>query len=345
MSDARQIAAGIQEHFRQQGHVRPSREEILKVWSEHKNIGYIPSPFLDCDFIRHPESVNERPEGHDGYDWFGVHWTYQPETKSPMVTPGNPPLITDITKWEQQVTFPDLSKIDWAAYAEKETKNWDRENKYSQIMLINGCFERSHHLLGFENALMAMYEEPEAYQALVDRIAEYKCELIRYVVKYYKPDILMMHDDYGANDRMLMSPDLWREFIKEPLSRLVATAHECGVLYEHHSCGHVEPIIGDLIEIGVDAINPLQRPCNDIEKIKKLYGGKITLIGGVSSQGVLENPSSTQEEIEADIRYAYETLAPGGGYICFPVLIDKTKVMPNLLKAHAQFAYSFPDKE
>lgn len=320
------------------------REELLKVWTEHKNIGYIPCLYLDYDFLRHSKYINERPEGHDGLDWFGVHWTYQAETNSSMVTPYHPHVITDITKWEEQVTFPDLTQYDWESAAKEETAGWDRENKVSLVMIINGTFERSHHLLGFENALMAMYEEPEAYQALLDRIADYKCELIEIVGRYYKPDIIMMHDDYGASDRMLMSPECWRKFIKKPLSRLVAKAHECGMIYEHHSCGHVEPIIGDLIEIGVDSLDALQRPCNDIAKIKELYGGKITLAGGFNSQGVIENPASTEEDIMADIQYAYDTLAPGGGYLSFPVLVDMKGFAPYLIKKHKELAHKYADK-
>lgn len=317
------------------------KDELLKVWTEHANIGYVPCGFTDYNFLRHPKCVNERPEGHDGYDWFGVHWTYEPATNAPMVSLDHPYLISDVTEWESQVTFPDLTQYDWESSAAEETTAWDRENKLSVVMLINGTFERSHHLMGFENALMAMYEEPEAYGALLDRIADYKCDLIRIVAKYYKPDIVMMHDDYGANDRMLMSPETWREFIKPRLARLVATAHECGLVYEHHSCGHIEPIIGDLVEIGVDALNPLQRPCNDIEKIKKEYGGKITLVGGFSSQTVIENPNSTPEEIDADIQYAYDVLAPGGGYASFPVVIDMGKFAPKLVKKHMQIAKNY----
>ncbi len=315
--------------------------ELLRVWTEHANIGYVPCAFTDGDLVLKPKHINERPEGEDGYDWFGVHWTYQPENDSMMLTPGVPHLISDITRWEEQVTFPDLSQYDWETYGKEETKNWDRENKYSEIMIKNGCFERSHHLMGFEAALMAMYEEPEAYKGLISRIADYKCELIRIIGIYYKPQIIMMHDDYGANDRMLMSLDMWREFFKEPLARLVSTAHEYGMAYEHHSCGHIEEIIGDLIEIGVDALNPLQRPCNDIVKIKKEYGGKITLIGGFSSQTVIDNPSATEEEKCADIEYAYETLAPGGGYVSFPIIIDYKTNISYFVKMHQKLARKY----
>lgn len=110
------------------------------------------------------------------------------------------------------------------------------------------------------------------------------------------------------------------------------------MLYEHHSCGHIEPIVGDLVEIGVDALNPLQRPCNDIVKLKKEYGGKITFVVGFSSQTVLENPKATAEEINADIQFAYDTLGPDGGYASFPVVIDTKKVAPAIIGKHMQIA-------
>lgn len=79
----------------------------------------------------------------------------------------------------------------------------------------------------------------------------------------------------------------------------------------------------------------------DIEKIKKEYGGKITLVGGFSSQTVLENPDSTPEDIDADIQYAYDVLAPGGGYASFPVVIDMGAFAPKLVKKHLQIAKNY----
>ena len=316
-------------------------QELKRVWTEHANIGYIPCLYTDYNFLRHPEYVNERPEGHDGYDWFGVHWTYDPVAGAPVPTTGIPFVITDLEHWREQVKFPKLSEIDWEKAGQEETAGWDRENKISVVMLINGIFERSHHLMGFENALMAMYEEPEDYADLLDAIADYKVELMSYVAKYYRPDVLMMHDDYGAAQSMLMSPDMWREFFKPRLKRLVDTAHSFGIAYEHHSCGHVEPIIGDMIEIGVDAINPLQRPANDIEKIKKLYGGKITLLGGFSSQTVLENPDASTEEKLDNVRFAYDTLGPGGGYAVFPVVVDFAKAAQFIVPVQKERATAY----
>lgn len=196
------------------------REQLLQVYA-HKNIGYVPNFFTDFNFLQ-PAAVNERPQG-SGKDWFGVEWEYVDLVKAPMVKPGTKAL-TDITKWLEQVHFPDLDSIDWEAAAAKETADADRENKITYFMLINGMFERTHALMGFEDAFMAMYDEPEEYQALVDAITDYKVKLIGLIGKYYKPDVICFHDDYGANDRMLMSPDLWREFFKAPLKRVIDAA-------------------------------------------------------------------------------------------------------------------------
>jgi uroporphyrinogen decarboxylase len=313
------------------------RDELLRVW-KHENIGYIPCHFIDYNFVK-PKYVNERPEGKDGYDWFGIHWTYQPDVLAPMITPGSKPIISDITKWKDVVKFPDLDQYDWETYGAEETAGWDRENKISMVMIINGTFERSHHLMGFTEALGNLIEEPEAYGELLDAIADYKCKLIGIIAKNYKPDVIMMHDDYGAAKSMLMSPDTWRQMIKPRLARLVKAAHDNGLFYEHHSCGYIEPIIGDLVEIGVDSLNPLQ-PCNDLKAIKAKYHGKITFVGGFDSQGVLDNPEAGEAEVRADVKRAYDALAPGGGYCSLAVCI-KYHSAPWLLKEHKEIATTY----
>lgn len=317
------------------------RDELLKVWTEHKNIGHVPCLFTDYNFLRHPKYVQEKPEGRDGYDGFGCHWTFVPEEKSSMLTPGIPPVCPDVTEWKQYVKFPDLLKYDWESCGAEETATWDRENKIPVVMLINGPFERSQHLLGFENALMAMFEEPEAYAELINAIADFKIQQIELIGKYYKPDVIMCHDDFGANDRMMMSLENWRKFMKEPTRRIVQAVHAQGCAYEHHTCGHIEPLIPEFIEIGMDAFNPLQRPCNDIQRIKDTYHGQITMVGGYNTQGVLERPGTTEEERKEEFRDAYRILAPGGGYAALPLVIDMAGIAPSLVAVEKELGDQF----
>ena len=88
-----------------------------------------------------------------------------------------------------------------------------------------------------------------------------------------------------------------------------------------HSCGFIRPIVGDLVEMGVDAIDPLQY-CNDVPALKALYGGKVVFNGGFNSQEVLERPGASEEEIRAEVRRCIDTLAPGGNYATMCPIID-----------------------
>lgn len=315
------------------------RDWILEVY-RHKNIGYIPCFFTDFDRCK-PALINERP-AESGLDWFGVEWEWVPAVKAPMVKPGTKRL-SDITRWREELVFPDLQGVDWAAAAAAETAGWDRENKPSYVMLINGMFERTHALMGFEDALCAMYEEPEEFQALVDAITDYKLQVIDIIGTYYRPDILCFHDDYGANDRMLMSPEMWRRFFKEPLRRVIQRAHAHGMFYEHHSCGYIAPVFDELVELGIDAIDPLQ-PSNPIREMKDKYQDRVTFVGGFDTQNTFDKVGATEEEMRREVVRTYELLAPGGSYMAFPLTVEFGFV-PVFLDEHRKHASRFGEKE
>lgn len=311
------------------------REQLLGVY-QHKNIGYVPCFFTDFDFSK-PAEINERPEA-GGFDWFGVEWEFVPAVLAPMVKPGTQRL-SDVTRWKEELVFPDLDAIDWEAAAAKETAKWDRENKISFMMLINGIFERTHALIGFEDALCAMYEEPEAYHELIETITDYKVKLIGIIGKYYKPDVLCFHDDYGANDRMLMSVAQWEEFFKEPLRRVIEAAHAAGIIYEHHSCGYIAPIFDQLVELGIDAIDPLQIS-NPVRELKDKYQDRVTFVGGFDNQNVFDRVGVTEEEIRAEVVRAYEVMAPGGSFVAFPLTVNFDFV-PTFIDEHFKHAFRF----
>ena len=84
-----------------------------------------------------------------GKDWFGVSWTYIPEMFSQTETPGQE-VLEELEDWQEKVKFPDLDAYDWQALAAEATKNWDRENKVSLCMLLNGPFERMMSLMALK---------------------------------------------------------------------------------------------------------------------------------------------------------------------------------------------------
>ena len=287
------------------------REQLLQVY-KHKNIGYVPCFFTDFDYLK-PEAINERAEG-GGFDWFGVEWEFEAEVMAPMVKPGTKRL-KDITNWKEELVFPDLSGFDWEALAAKETAKWDRENKISYMMLINGIFERTHALMGFEDALCAMYEEPEALHELIEAITDYKIELIRIIGKYYKPDVLMFHDDWGTQNNMFFSPDVWRSLIKPQIKKAVDRCHELGVLFDMHSCGKIEAVVPEFVELGIDAWQGME--INDIPKLKSITGMNLGYHTTPDYQGYQTEALAgtlTEEDLRKRVREVFEKTAEGYCY-------------------------------
>ncbi len=314
------------------------RDNLLRVY-RHEMPEYVPNGFTDLDIC---DSYGERYFGEGcGNDWFGVEWTHTPELRSQTPTPFKE-LLEDLEDWQDNVTFPDLDSYDWEAIAAEATKNWDRENKASLCMLLEGPFERLTSLMGFENACCQFYEYPDELHELFEAITEHKCNYIRILKKYFNFDIIAFHDDWGDNSNMFFDMEMWREFIKPCIQKVIDVTHEEGMIFEMHSCGYIYPCIADLVEMGIDSLQPIQC-CNPTAKIKEEFGDKIILSGAINSQGVLEQPDKTDEEIRAEIHRAIDEMAPGGGYVALVPIIN-TRVAEIVIDEVAAYGADFYTK-
>lgn len=254
-------------------------------------------------------------ENETGDDWWGVNWTRlgpDPGLDGSMVSKGFM-LFEDMEAWEEKVHFPDLDKLPVKQILQGMASGMDRENNVTHVLMLSGAFERMNEMVGMENALCAFYECPEAVADFFNAMCDYKLKCIQLAYDAVHPDIIHMHDDWGTNTNMFFSPELWREFIKPIEARYAKKIHEMGMIYEHHSCGYITQIIPDLVEIGVDCINPLNI-CNDMGMIKREYGQRITLKGGINNQKI-DAPGCPESEIRAEARAAMDAYAPGGRYI------------------------------
>lgn len=332
------------------------RENAMLAY-QHKTPYWIPCTYTDF-WLLQPKMEGERYCGHDrGKDWFGVEWQFVSDIGAPMPVP-NQYLFEDIADWKEYVKFPDLEAIDWKKQAEEDLrtdltatlgagvrvytkggKSIVDPNKLGIAMVLNGMFERMHAMMGVENALVALMEDPESCFEYFSAMADHKIRFFKKIAQYYPVQIINAHDDYGAEGRMLMSPEVWRQLIKPNLKRMVDACHEMGILYQHHSCGYIEPIIPDLIEIGVDALDPLQACNTNIRAIKDTYQDVLTFVGGIDNMGVLEQPNATKAEQLAEYDRATDLLAPGGSFIAFPHVGDFS-LIPDQISEH--FRYGVP---
>lgn len=314
------------------------KENIMMAY-RHQVPSYMPSLQTDINLFQANPTMERYCGTGTGKDGFGVEWKYEKMASAPMPTQNH--LIDCITDWEE-VTFPDLDAIDWEKQAEidartdflglvatgelfpyKDGRNiFEDDRKFNMCMVLNGPFERMHAIEGFDNALCDLLEEPEACAEFFSAIADWKCKYFHKIATYYKVDGINAHDDYGSSSQLFMPPETWRQLIKPNLAKMVEQAHKDGLIYQHHSCGHVEPLFDDLIEIGVDAIDTLQAGSNpNLGELKKRYGNKITFCGGFDNQYVLEQPNVTPEEIKKEYRRAIDLLAPGGSYVVYPITL------------------------
>ena len=188
-----------------------------------------------------------------------------------------------------------------------------------QVLVTGKMFflllERAHLLMGMDNLMMAMLLDPERVQSLLKKIADYQIGIVeRYLT--LGVDIIRGTDDYGGQDRLLVSPALWRRLVKPELARIVSATKAGGALFWLHSCGCIADILPDLIEIGVDVVDPVQATANDLAAVKKQYGDRLSFMGGMDIQHMLTLGSP--EEVAGAVRRSIAIMAPGGGYVMGP---------------------------
>jgi uroporphyrinogen decarboxylase len=144
----------------------------------------------------------------------------------------------------------------------------DRKNQFVLVGLIRGHFERLHSLMGFEEALMALLTDTDEVAEYFKAFTEYRLKMIDQIAEYYKPDSIMLNDDYASAEGMLMDPELWRRILKPEIRRMIDRIHEHGIYCTMHCCGKMEPIFADYVEMKTDALHPVQA-MNDVKGLKR----------------------------------------------------------------------------
>jgi uroporphyrinogen decarboxylase len=178
-------------------------------------------------------------------------------------------------------------------------------------------FETAWGLRGFEQMMLDMVMDEKFAACLLDKITEFSVSNARYFAGA-GADIILTGDDFGMQERMIISPDMWREWFKPRFARLIAGAKAVNpdVLIFYHSDGMIEPIIPDLIEIGVDILNPVQPECMDPVSLKEQYGDCLAFWGTIGTQTTM--PFGTPENVREIVKERIETVGRDGGLLLAP---------------------------
>lgn len=175
-------------------------------------------------------------------------------------------------------------------------------------------YERAWTLRGMENLMMDFIQNPGFVHDLLAAIADYNIAQVHKATEY-DIDAVYFGDDWGQQHGLQMGPAVWREFIRPQLERMYGTVREAGKMVMIHSCGDVDELFDDLIDIGLNCFNPFQPEVMDVDALLQQYRGRLAFHGGLSTQKTL--PYGNVDDVRRESRHLLE-LGRNGSYIFAP---------------------------
>ena len=278
--------------------------EIGETWYNHFGVGYGKSGLQG-------RTADEHEEFKKTQDFWGPA----------KVVPENFPNYHPITSME------DLKNYTWPDPADPELLDPIRllldqyQDEYFMIVdLSSTLIEAAYaHIVGTQNFFLYMFDQPELIDGVLDGLTEYYTQLGKNVIDL-GVDMMRVGDDIGAQQSMMISPDQWRQLAKPRFQYMFDEFRKSNsdIYIKLHSCGDYSPIIGDMVELGVD-LSGLMQPTGGNKRqaeIKKKYGDDLALIGGFDVQRLL--PRGQVELVRNGVCEVMKNLAVGGGYIFSP---------------------------
>ena len=291
------------------------------------DIGFVDFPVSDEE-----EDLRLRAMPHEGNTRIGsvsqvaryAAWQYHPETPAT----GNP--------LEQATSLADLERfpfpgVDGPRIVNRLAREVDDLHRRGLAAggntphLGGELFEAAWRLRGLESFLVDLVERKEMAHYLLDRLADLARRNVTTLVSA-GVDVLALDDDVGMPGTMMISPGTWREFFKPRLAGLIEAARavkpDIRVIY--HSDGHIEPILDDLVEIGIAAINPVQPEHMDAVRIRRRFGTRLALWGTVGRQTTFS--FAAPDEIRSEVRLRLATLGHAGLVLCPAYDVDEPDI-------------------
>lgn len=281
----------------------------------------IPAEFFDlvmCNDVKQTwvsnnyamEGITHENDGDGHIDQWGIEWVkkegFNQIRKSPLENASEKEILN--------YKFP-------VEHIDQLLKSMDKIIPFSKEYFI-GCdispclLELLFRIRGMENTFVDLLASPDISKDLLLKAADFAIEIGEKACDKFPLDWLWTGDDVGGQLSMMLSPETWRGLIKPHLKNIFEVGKRRGLLVAYHSCGTIRPIIPDLIEIGLDVLNPIQCNCpgmNPVE-LKKEFGKELSFMGGVDTQQLL--PNGTADDVYRETLRLIESMTDdGGGYI------------------------------
>ncbi len=253
-----------------------------------------------------------------------ARWHYRPQNPDRRNPLAEARTLADL----QNFPFPDLSapyQVDGLA---RQVQDWQARGLAvgGNLPHLGGeLFEAAWRLRGLENFLLDLIERPSWAHFLLDQLADLACRNAETLARA-GIDVLTLDDDVGMPGTMMISPKAWRTFFKPRLAAIIqaARAVKPDLRLVFHSDGYFEPIVGDLLEIGVNAINPLQPEHMDAVHIRRRFGSRLALWGTIGRQTTFSY--ATPQAIRQEVKERLTSLGRAGLILCPAYDIDEPDI-------------------
>jgi uroporphyrinogen-III decarboxylase len=225
------------------------------------------------------------------------------------------PLAGATLREVHEYLWPDPTQVDVSRVRQ------NAEAHGGQYAILGGDWSPYWHdlidLLGMENMYLAMYDQPDLVDAVLQHTVDYYVEASRRIFDAAGDaiDVFFIGNDFGSMRGPLLGEDMFRRFVLPHLARLIDLGHAYGLKVMLHCCGGIAELIPAMIEAGLDGLHALQPSCRgmDLARLKADFGDKLLLNGGIDSHHVLIN--GTPEFVREKTREVVALLRPGGGYV------------------------------
>ncbi len=239
----------------------------------------------------------------------------------------------------KEYPWPEFEKADWS-FLKPEVENVHKKELACHIWMECTIWETAWYLRGMENLMMDMATADNKAVFLLDKITDLAVFRAREFANS-GVDILALGDDIGMQESTLMSVDLYRQWLKPRLTRVIREAKDIkpDIIIQYHSCGYVEPFIDDLIEAGVDVLNPVQPECMGFKKIHDKYGDRISFNGTLGTQKLM--PFGSTEDIKKETVKNLKIAGDKGGLLCCPTHMLEPEVPWENIEAYVEACRNF----
>jgi uroporphyrinogen decarboxylase len=281
----------------------------------------------------------------DFTDEFGVTWS-MPEDHPYYFDISHSPLAGMTLKEIKDYPFPQGDDMTRFEGLRERALRIKRETPYALVSGISGVvYEICWYMRGLENLFTDMIEQPEVLETIIERTLKFWLDWFRLFLDEAGDvvDVIMIGDDLSAQAGPLFSPAIYRALVKPRQKRLVQyIKSRTRAKIWYHSCGAVAGYIPDLLDNGIDILNPVQISASDMEpaQLKAAFGKQLVFWGGgVDSQRIL--PRGTPAEVRESVRRNLEAFKPGGGYVFNNVHNIQADVPPENILAMYDAAFEF----